>query len=298
MRTIGLRKLLVLVVTLVFVSGSAAEAQKQSRPTFRIMLVADGESQLFVERQRLLKTEILELMKEDASVVFVEAKADWTLEGAKAALKKALSDRSVDMIIVSGAMTGVAVGQIPKLSKPVLIPYAAPELQGLPKDGNRSGRRNLAYIAGLLNFEREIRQLRDIVRFDRMTMIVGEEVIKHLEAAEQPVQLASQHLGIETRLVVANGGAQATLDAIPEDTGAVYIGPIFKWSDDEMQLLVDGINAQDLPSYAGGGVKWVERGALATMETQEDEIRRMRRAAIFVQRIHMGEPAGSFPVTF
>jgi outer membrane protein TolC len=34
------------------------------------------------------------------------------------------------------------------------------------------------------------------------------------------------------------------------------------------------------------------------METQEDEIRRMRRAAIFVQRIHMGEPAGSFPVTF
>ena len=298
MRTIGLRELLVLAVTLVFVSGSHAEAQKQSRPTFRIMLVADGESQLFVERQRLLKTEILELMKEDASVVFVEAKADWTLEGAKAALKKALSDRSVDMIIVSGAMTGVAVGQIPKLSKPVLIPYAAPELQGLPKDGNRSGRRNLAYIAGLLNFEREIRQLRDIVQFDRMTMIVGEEVIKHLEAAEQPVQLASQHLGIETRLVVANGGAQATLDAIPEDTGAVYIGPIFKWSDDEMQLLVDGINAQDLPSYAGGGVKWVERGALATMETQEDEIRRMRRAAIFVQRIHMGEPAGSFPVTF
>jgi cytolysin (calcineurin-like family phosphatase) len=57
-----------------------------------------------------------------------------------------------------------------------------------------------------------------------MTMIVGEEVVKHLEAAEQPVQIASQHLGIETHLVVANGGAQATLDAIPEDTGAVYIG--------------------------------------------------------------------------
>jgi hypothetical protein len=300
MRTIGLRTLLVLAATLSFAFGSGAEAQKRSRPTFRIMLVADGESQLFVERQRMLKAEILELMKEDASVVFVEpkTKTDWTLEGAEAALKEALADRSVDMIIVSGAMTGVAVGRMPKLNKPVLIPYAAPELQGLPKDGNRSGRRNLAYIAGLLNFEREINQLREIVRFDRMTMIVGEEVVKHLEAPEQPVQLASQHLGIETRLVVANGGAQATLDAIPEDTEAIYIGPIFRWSDDEMQFLVDGINQQDLPSYAGGGVKWVERGALATMETQEDEIRRMRRAAIFVQRIYMGEPAGSFPVSF
>ena len=300
MRTIGLRALLVLTVTLWFAFGLGADAQKSSRPTFRIMMVADGESQLFAERQRMLKTEILELMKEDASVVFVEPKTEtnWTLERAEAALKEGLADRSVHMIIVSGTMTGVAVGRLPKLSKPVLIPYAAPKLQGLPQDGNRSGRRNLAYIAGLLNFEREIKQLRDIVRFDRMTLIVGEEVVEHLDAPEQPVQLASQHLGIETRLVVARGSAQQTLDAIPEDTEAIYIGPVFKWSDDEMQLLVDGINAQDLPSYAGGGVKWVERGALATMETEEDEIRRMRRAAIFVQRIHMGEPAGSFPISF
>ncbi|MBW2588809.1 MAG: TolC family protein, partial [Deltaproteobacteria bacterium] len=280
------------------------------------MLVADGESQLLAERQRLLKTEIVELMKEDASVVFVEPKfeTNWTLEGVNAALKEGLTDRSVDMIIVSGSMTGVAVGRLPKLNKPVLIPYAAPKLQGLPQDGNRSGRRNLAYITGLLNFEREIKQLREIVRFDRMTLIVGAEVVRHLEAAEQPVQLASQRLGIETHLViagesaqatldethlvVAGESAQATLDAIPEDTEAIYIGPFFRWSDDEMQLLVDGINAQALPSYAGGGVKWVERGALATMETQEDEIRRMRRAAIFVQRIWMGEPARSFRISF
>ncbi|MBW2402709.1 MAG: TolC family protein [Deltaproteobacteria bacterium] len=300
MRIIGLRVLLVLTVTLSFAVGSDANAQKSSRPTFRIMLVADGESQLFAERQRLLKTEIVELMKEDASVVFVEPKIEtnWTLERVNTALKEGLTDRSVDMIIVSGSMTGVAVGRLPKLNKPILIPYAAPKLQGLPQDGDRSGRRNLAYITGLLNFEREIKQLREIVRFDRMTLIVGEEVVKHLEAAEQPVQLASQHLGIETHLIVAGESAQATLDAIPEDTEAIYIGPFFKWSDDEMQLLVDGINAQALPSYAGGGVKWVERGALATMETQEDEIRRMRRAAIFVQRIWMGEPARSFRISF
>ena len=299
MRTIGLRALLVLTVLVSFVCGTGAEAQRP-KPTFRIMMISDGESQLFTERQSLLKGEILELMKEDASVVFVEPKtpADWTLESADAAVKEGLADRSVHMIIVSGAMTGVAVGRIPRLSKPVLIPYAAPDLQGLPQAGNKSGRRNLAYIAGLLNFGREIQQLRDIVRFDRMAMIVGEEVVTHLDAPEQPVLEASQHLGIETRLVVATGNAQATLDAIPEDTEAIYIGPLFKWTDDEMQYLVDGINAQGLPSYAGGGVKWVERGALATMETREDEIRRMRRAAIFVQRIFMGEPAGSFAIAF
>ncbi len=300
MRIFGLSELLVLAITLWCAFGSDAEAQKRTQPTFRIMMIADGDSQLFTQRQRTLKAEIFELLKEDASVVFVEprTKPDWNLEQSEAAVKEALADRSVHMIIVSGAMTGVAVGRIAKLSKPVLIPYAAPDLQGLPQDGNRSGRRNLAYIGGLLNFEREINQLREIVRFDRMTLIVGEEVVKHLDAPEQPVQVASQHIGIETHLVVATTDAQATLDAIPEDTEAVYIGPLFKWSDDEMQRLIDGINAQELPSYAGGGVRWVQRGALATMETEEDGIRRMRRAALFVQRIYMGEPAGSFPISF
>jgi outer membrane protein TolC len=291
--------LLLLTIALWFALGSQAEAQRKT-PTFRIMMVADGPSQLFAERQSVLKAEILELMKEDAAVEFVEPKTrtNWTLESSEAALNEGLANRSVDMIIVSGSMTGVAAGRIAKLSKPVLIPYAAPELQGLPRDGNRSGRKNLAYIAGLLNFERNINQLRDIVRFDRMALIVGEEVVEHLDSPERPIQIASQHLGVHTSLVIANGSAETTLAAIPEDTEAIYIGPIFKWSDEEMQRLIDGINAQELPSYAGGGVHWVERGALATMETEEDETRRMRRAALFVQRIHMGEPAGALPVSF
>ena len=31
---------------------------------------------------------------------------------------------------------------------------------------------------------------------------------------------------------------------------------------EERQKLIDGLNAQQLPSYAGAGVKWVEQGAL------------------------------------
>lgn len=283
----------------VHVAPSVAPAQR-GLPTVRIMMIADGESALFRERQEVLKTEILELAKDDANVVFLEpaVKPNWTLESSTAALQAALSNRSVDLIVVSGAMTGVAVGRMQKLSKPVLIPYAEPDLQGLPKRGNSSGRRNLAYIGGLLNIEREIRTLRDIVRFDRMAFIVGEEVVEHLEAPEKPVELASRHLGIDTRLIIATGDAQATLDAISPDTEAVYIGPLFRWTEEEKQRLIDGINARQLPSYAGEGVKWVERGALATVETREDDVRRMRRAALFVQRILNGEPAALLPTSF
>ena len=245
MTVFGQRTWAIVIAALTWAAASAVIAQGPL-PTFRIMMIADGESTVFADRQSVLKAEILELAKDDAKVIFLEPKVkpDWTLESSTAALRSALDDRSVDLIIVSGSMTGVAVGRLPKLSKPVLIPFAAPELQGLPQAGNKSGRRNLAYIAGLLNFEREIRTLRDIVRFDRMALIVGQEVVQHLDAPEQPVQAASQQLGIETSLVIADGDAQAALDSIPLDAEAVYIGPLFKWNDDEKQRLVDGLNAR------------------------------------------------------
>ncbi|MDH3728444.1 MAG: hypothetical protein OER77_13025, partial [Myxococcales bacterium] len=294
------RAVLILVVGMITFAGAPAEAQRPAKRTFRIMIVADGESELFAYRERLLKEEILEVLKEDADVVFATPRTEtnWTYERAETAVKEALADRSVDLVIIFGPMSGVAVGRIEKLSRPVIIPYAAPKLQGLPQRGDSSGRRNLAYITGLLNFEKELRQLRDIVRYDRLALIVGEEVVAHLDHPEGPVQAASRAVGVETRLIVVGGGPEEALNAIPEDSDAVYIGPLFRWSDAEMQTFIDGINQQDLPSYAGDGVKWVERGALATMETPEDEIRRFRRAAIFAQRILLKEQASTFPISF
>ena len=145
MTTFALRALAILTISLGLTLGSVSNAQRP-RPSFRIMMIADGESSMLAERQEMLKQEILELAKDDARVTFVEprVKPSWSLESSTAALKAGLADRSVDLIIVSGARTGVAVSRIPKLNKPVLIPYAAPELQGLPQAGNRSGRRNLA----------------------------------------------------------------------------------------------------------------------------------------------------------
>ena len=293
------RAIAVMVVGGVTVMGAPTQGQKRL-PTFRIMMVADGESQQFEQSARELQDEIIEILKEDARVVFMEpqVQTNWTYESVEAATKQALSDPSVDLIIAWGPMAAVAIGGVERLRKPVIIPYAAPELQGLPQKGNTSGRRNLCYITGLLNFEKELRQLRDIVRYERLAVLVGAEVIGHLDHPETPVLEASRAVGVETRLVVVTGGPEQALNAIPEDSDAVYIGPLFRFTDEQMQILIDGINQQDLPSYAGDGVEWVERGALATMETREDEIRRFRRAAIFAQRIFLGEQPSTFPIAF
>ena len=111
MTDFAVRALPLLLALLSFASGSVGHAQR-AKPTFRIMMIADGESPVLSVRQARLKAEILALAKEDARVFFPEPKVkpNWTLESAEAALKAARADKSVDMIIVSGAMMGVAVG--------------------------------------------------------------------------------------------------------------------------------------------------------------------------------------------
>ena len=291
---------LVVMIGLVTLAAQAGQGQRPIRRTLNIMIVDDGDSEQLRDGEQMLQQEILEILQGEAKVVFMrpKTKTDWTYERAEAVVREALADRSVDIVISNGPMTAVAIGQIERLPKPVIIPYAAPELMGLPQRGNTSGRRNLCYITGLLNFEQELRRLQDIVRYERLAFVVGEEVISHLDHPEGPLEAASRAVGVETRLVVVTGGPEEALNAIPEDSGAVYIGPVFRWTDAQMQTFIDGINQQDLPSYAGGGVEWVERGALATMETREDEIRRLRRAAIFVQRILLGEQPSTFPIAF
>ena len=292
--------LAVALITLLLASYSDSAHAQRARAAFRIMIITDGPSDPLAKLEGMFKKELLELAGDNARLTFIEprTKTDWTLTQATAAVEEALKDRRLDLIVLFGAMTGVAVGQRATLRTPVLIPFAAPELQGLPQDGDRSGRRNLTYISGLLDLEREFQQMLDIVPFDRLAFIAGNEVIEHLQDATKPVELAADEVGIDTTLVVAHDDVQATLDAIPADAQAVYIGPLLKWSDEQVQQLIDGINQRRLPSYTSDSVGWVERGALATMETDEDRIRRLRRAALYAQRIFSGEAPETLSVSF
>ena len=278
----------------------AAESQFGNDPEFTVVIISDGPSDQMDEIRSSLKRETLAVLREETGVVFSETgqKTDWTMSSVETALQRAFEDPATDLIIGVGAITGVAIARRRVLPKPVLLPFAAPEVQGLPRRGDASGRTNLAYIGGLLHFDEAFREFEEVVLFERLAFLVGKEFVEHLNDLEQPIRKASQRIGVRTRLVVLDDDVESALAAIPEDSDAVYIGPLPRWSDGTVQLLIDGINQQALPSYAGGGVQWVERGALATTLSKEDEDRRLRRAALYSRRIFLGEPASELRVTF
>ena len=285
---------------LVLMATSTAGSQFGDDPEFNVVFITDGPSDQMEQIRSSLEREILAVLGEETRLVFSEAArtTDWTMPSVDRALQRALDDPATDLIVGVGSMTGVAVARRKILPKPVLLPYAAPELQGLPRRGETSGRTNLAYVGNLLEFERAFREFEEVVPFERLAFLIGQEFVQHLDDPERPVRQASQRVGIRTRLVVVGDDVAEALAAIPEDSDAVFIGPLPRWNDRSVQLLIDGINQRALPSYAGGGAQWVERGALATMLSTEDEDRRLRRAALYARRIFLGQPASQLRVTF
>ena len=273
--------------------------------TPRIAVVADGPSDTYRDTMRILAPEIDALLTQShpgfACPVAPTHVADYSAAAAEARLQEALADRSIDLVIGFGVRTGQAVAKIRRLSKPIILPFAAPSLQGLPQQGDRSGRKNLAYLGGLVDLEREIRRFREVIRKEYVVFLIDKH---YLDAIDGLAGLIEQRVtgaaGLADQPVIASvdGGAQAALTAIPPKAEAVYIGSLLRLPHAEIQTLIDGINARRLPSYASGGRRWVEKGAFTSFEPADDILRRMRQVALYVADALRGEDPGNFSIAF
>ena len=100
-----------------------------------------------------------------------------------------------------------------------------------------------------------------------------------------------------TGAVPVVGSADEALAQLPQDTEAVYITPLHRLSPEEFDRLVAGLIERGLPSFSLMGREEVVRGVMAGVRPETDFPRLARRIALNIQRILLGEDAGSLPVT-
>jgi outer membrane protein TolC len=262
----------------------------------RVAVIADGPSELFNAHVSLLADEVDALIGTDSWSFPRQPTAvgDFSRPSVEALVQNTLADRSVDWVVGVGALVGAAVAAQKTLPKPVFIPIAAPTLQGLPRDENRSGKRNLVYLTGLLDIDVELRRLAQLGGAEPV-MLVGanlEALIRDHRATQARADRP------RVRIIPASGGAEEILAAIPEDAGAVYIGVLPRLPFSDIDRLIAGLNARRLPTYAGQGRAWVERGAFLTLVPGDEHLRRMRQMALYMSDALRGEPLAAMNVIF
>jgi outer membrane protein TolC len=267
----------------------------------RVGVVEDGARGRPVFSAASIERAVVDLASAEARVVVNANRfvGDWSLDGAAAALDRALADPEVDVVITIGILASQQAARRAKLPKPVIAPLVIdPILQNYPLVEGRSGRRNFAYVADFQSVGNELRTFHDITGFKHLVAIVDSSLLLALPQLATKAREAGQTLGVRIDLVTATDDVHALLASIPAGVDAAYVTPL-RVGEAQIRELAQGLNARKLPTFSVLGRSDLEAGLLMTTGGAErDNERLARRVVLMIQRIAAGEDAASFEVAF
>ena len=273
----------------------------QAKQKIEIGVVIDGPWENNQKILQMFENEILDLISGEFDVHFPQDKTivcNWTPQNIKKAIDQLLSDKEVDLILTLGVISSNDICNRGNLPKPAIAPFIIDaKLQGLPMKDGASGVKNLNYLAYPNNFESDIKAFLKIVKFKKLATIHNwyyHEAIPNLFSESRTVL---EKLGVEPVFIGVRESADEVFSALQSDVEAVYIAPIINIPSAEFDKLVKGFIERKLPTFSLLGKSEVERGVLAT--SNPDVFPRLtRRVALNVQRILLGEDAGTIPFGF
>ena len=298
-RSLGAPVMLALALSMLAVSVGADE---RSGVTIGVLL--DGRSQRMQLLGDLLRDEILALTSSDFRADLSSEHtvvADWTMTGVESGLDRLLDDPEVDMVLTLGAISSYAASLRTQFPKPVIAPLAIDaEIQSYPFDpaADASGIANFTYANILSPVTRDISTFLEIQPFTTLAVIVQPALSSAMPYLPDSVSAKIEALGIEVIQVPARETPAETVDAIPDSVDAVYVLPLMRFTIDEIEDLALRLNRRKLPSFSMFGRAEVERGMLVGLRTEDFWRRLARRMALNIQRVLLGEDAGSIPVSF
>jgi outer membrane protein TolC len=297
-----LKKCGIILLFLFLLIFSFSPGFSQTKKSVTIGIMIDGHFEGENEILQIFKKEIFDLMGNEYALDFSQENiimGDWTAQSVKTGLNKLLKDPKIDIVIAMGILVVNEIYYHTSLEKPVIIPFVIDaELQRLPRKGKNSGVRNLNYLVSISSIMECLSYFKKIAEFDHLVMLGPEcvrrdypEMLKHgrkfLESAE-----------IDVETIWIKDSVDEVIAKLNPDMQAIYITPISHIPRAEFKKLITAINRLKIPSFSHLGGTEVEDGVLATIHKTSDFLRLARRVALNIQRILMGEGAGTLEVDF
>ena len=284
-----MRPLFLCLVALFLIPASlGAQSEK---PTVRVTAVLDGPSPVFDQAIDNLSREIRSQLADrfNVELVALDVDGDWTAEGVQRQLDAAYSDPDISVVFGFGHLTVWAVAKRKNLPKPTILPYVLEAReQGLPKRGDVSGRKNLCYITEHFDISDEADMLREVADSKRIVLLT-----ERSQAAVVSTVMPDKTL----QVVAAEPSVDALFEAIPPAADGVVIAPMRKLTRSDRERLMTLITRQRLPNVAVDP-GWLTQGAMMSIRSPNNFERRAQRAALNLDLILEGRPAGQIHVEF
>jgi outer membrane protein TolC/ABC-type uncharacterized transport system substrate-binding protein len=304
-------RLVVALLTSLFLcwpGATRASAQQSDRPVVTIGIIYDGPVagtevlalQGFLDLQRQIQEEFLVLTRRDFDARFpIEQRlqGDWALPTIVSALDRLLENPEVDLVLALGPISSALAASRKILPKPVIAPFIVDaDAQNLSLVDNRSGVKNLNYLVRTGSSRRDLAKFNALVPFDVVHVLVDATFIEAVPTVRTNAHEISAALGLTYHLVPVASSADPALAAL-DGAEAVYFTPFLRLPLSEFHRLVRGVNQRGIPSFSLQGEIEVQRGVMACLRRVTDTKRMARRIALNMQRVLLGEDAGTLPVT-
>jgi outer membrane protein TolC len=264
----------------------------------KIAVVYDGPAKINDEFQAIVVQEIRSLMAGQVKVDFLDLSlttGNWTTSKIASINTHLLSDTSIDVIVSMGVLASNDLARRKNFAKPVIAAMVLNhQMQHIPWKNGASGVPNLSYIQLKPSLDNELNELKKILPFKYISLIVSKDYYDALNPGHQPIYNFDTISGVKLNLVLADTSADAILKSIPKDVDAVYLDAIFRLPFPELTRLIDSLNARKMPSF-GFDQTLVEDGVLASVYPRIIG-RLSKRVALNVQQILLGQNASTLPV--
>ncbi len=301
-RPFVIRLLILLATPLLFLPDDAPAQQTGRLPVVRIGFVIDGPWDRLMKTQAEFEEEIVDLLGGEFDVRFPETKqimGNWTEKAVSDGINRLLADPKVDMVIALGVLASNDAAIRGDLPKPVLAPIVLDVyLQGLPEKEGTSGVKNLSYTAFPNPFRRDLEMFLRIVPFKKFVLLSAPYYRTTLQAFGERFPRIAKELGLKMQVIIVGDSAKEALAQLDPDVEAVYLPPLLHLPAEEHDRLIRALIGCKLPSFSLRGRWDVERGVFAGLATEETFPRLARRTALNIQRILLGEDAGTLPYAF
>jgi outer membrane protein len=266
----------------------------------RVATVLDLDSPRFQPLIEAFQNEVRGFFRPGEVVLLPAVSGDGTAAGVGKVLAAAMSDPSIGVVVTLGSIGSHLLARSEALPKPAIAGAVIDAAwQDIPQRDGASGVRNLAYVDQSYHVGRTLADFHRIIPFRKLAVVLDRHVVAAIPQLERGVADLVREAGgdsVEAVIVRAGAGAAEILGALPAGVDAVYLTPISAMSQEELQLLLDGLRERRLPTLSYLAEPEVAAGALASYEPPGNWQRRARRVAVDLQRILAGEDAGSLPV--
>ena len=235
------------------------------------------------------------------AVTFVEApqfNAGWDPARARTVLESALSDRTIDYVLVTGPLVFQEAARPDlKLTKPVVGAFIQrADLFCMPSD-NASGTRkpNLSFVISPGGAASDIQTALEGIPFERAVIALDALYADHLEYLPALLRERGESLGVALTTWPVGSDVAAALAALPADAEWVFLAATPRLTADQRRALIAGLTERRLPTFSLLGHFDVELGALAASAPDLSQ-QLERRTALNIQQLIRGSSTGELPV--